>query len=313
MNHNRVSRIRDRVERLLADDRPERLSELRELQRRSVDDRHRRKLTKSSAGIAALIDNVIPLMHIPRMRQGAPSPLETLRYQCWQIGFQNGVEVDERRDFQCVLKRWAQGLGDWELSNELPETDELAEAVVHRLRPSRFWKLLLGFVPIVGPIVAYRIDVALALCFHDLATAYFRMLRASGVRPLPDDFALALPPRAGRDRRKQGVSESTQKTVERFLAEPRTEEQLRDIRGMTRIGNSVRTARWLAGSSGMATNLIPGRHLRFHDIDIDSICSHWRRSAGGPAARTNEVETSSAYSCYGQEEIRTTKRLQARS
>ena len=283
MDATGVSRIRDRVERFLAEDHPERLSELRELQRRSVSDRHRRKLMKSSAGIGAMIDNFIPAMHIPRMRRGAPKPLETLQYQCWELGFQAGVEVDERRDFQLVLYRWARRPGNRELSDELPETDELAEAVVHRLRPSRFWKLLLGFVPIVGPIVAYRIDVALALCFHDLATAYFRMLRASGVRPLPDDFALALPPRAGRDRRKQGVSESTQKTVERFLAEPRTEEQLRDIRGMTRIGNSVRTARWLAGSSGMATNLIPGRHLRFHDIDIDmylftleAIC--WRAS-----------------------------------
>ena len=243
MDATGVSRIRDRVERFLAEDHPERLSELRELQRRSVSDRHRRKLMKSSAGIGAMIDNFIPAMHIPRMRRGAPKPLETLQYQCWELGFQAGVEVDERRDFQLVLYRWARRPGNRELSDELPETDELAEAVVHRLRPSRFWKLLLGFVPIVGPIAAYRIDVALALCFHDLATAYFRMLRASGVRPLPDDFALALPPRAGRDRRKQGVSESTQKTVERFLAEPRTEEQLRDIRGMARIGDSVRTAR----------------------------------------------------------------------
>ena len=98
-----VGRIRDRVERFLAEDHPERLSELRELQRRVVSDRHRRKLMKSSAGIGAMVDNFLPVMHIPRMRRGAPKPLETLRYQCWELGFQTGVEVDERRDFQCVL------------------------------------------------------------------------------------------------------------------------------------------------------------------------------------------------------------------
>ena len=51
MNRSQVSRIRERVERFLAEDHPERLSELRELQRRVVSDRHRRKLMKSSSGI----------------------------------------------------------------------------------------------------------------------------------------------------------------------------------------------------------------------------------------------------------------------
>ena len=61
----------------------------------------------STAGICALIDNFFPVVHVARMRRGAPTPLEKLRYGCRELGFQAGVEVDERRDFQCVLYRWA--------------------------------------------------------------------------------------------------------------------------------------------------------------------------------------------------------------
>ena len=186
-----VGRIRERVKRFLAEDRPERLSELRELQRRAVGHLLRsRKWMRSTAGIGALIDNFIPVVHVARMRRGVPKPLEKLRHECWALGFHAGVEVDDRRDFQCVLYRWARRPGDRELGGELPEPDELTEAVVHRLRPSRFWKLALGFVPVVGPIAASRLDVALALRFHDLATEYFRDLKSAGVRPLPDGAPL---------------------------------------------------------------------------------------------------------------------------
>ena len=138
---------------------------------------------KSTGGIGGLIENFISVMHVPRMRRGAPKPLETLQYGCWKLGSQAGVKVHERRDFQIVLYRWARRPGDREPGDELPEPDELAQAVVQRLRPSRFWKLVLGFVPIVGPIAACRLDAALALRFHDLATEYFRDLKSAGVRP----------------------------------------------------------------------------------------------------------------------------------
>ncbi len=105
MNGSPVNRIRDRVERFLAEDHPERLSRLRELQRRTVGHRHGCKLMTSAAGIGGLTENFIPVLHVLRMRQGAPKPLETLQYRCWAPGFQAGVEVDERRDFQCVLYR----------------------------------------------------------------------------------------------------------------------------------------------------------------------------------------------------------------
>jgi hypothetical protein len=265
-----VGRIRQRVERFLAEDHPERLSELRELQRRVVGDRHHRKLMKSSAGIGAVIDNAIPGMHVRRMRRGAPKPLERLRYQCWELGYQTGVEVDEHRDFQFVLYRWARRPGDRELGEDLPEPDQLTEVVVHRLLPSRFWKLVLGFVPIVGPIAAYRLDVALALRFHDLATEYFRDLKSAGIRRLPDDFAIPRPPRADRVRKKGGSSDSMRRTVERFLAEHRSDEHLYHVRGMARIGTSARTARRIAGAPGLATNLIPIRHLKFGFRDIEA-------------------------------------------
>ncbi len=185
-----------------------------------------------------------------------------LRYRCWELGFEAGIEVDEHHDFQRVLYRWAQRPGDTDLCDELPGTDELAEAVVQRLRPSRFGKLVLGFVPIVGPIAAYRLDVALALRFHDRATEYFRDLKSAGIRPLPEDFAIPSPPRKRRDRKKDGSPDSMRRTVERFLAEHRSEEHLRHVRGMARIGESARSARWIAGSSGLFTNLIPIRHLQ---------------------------------------------------
>ena len=217
-----------------------------------------------------MVDNFLPVMHIPRMRRGVPKPLETLQHQCWELGFQAGVEVDGRRDFPWVLSRWAQPPEDWKPGDEPPETGELAKAVVRRLRPSRFWKLALGFVPIVGPIAAYRLDVALAFRFHDLATEYFRHLKSASIRPLPEDFALPPPPRTHRDRKKDGSPDSMRRTVERFLAEHRSEEHVRDVRGMARIGESARAARWIAGSSGLATNLIPIRHLQFGFRDVEA-------------------------------------------
>ena len=144
MSRDRVSRIHDRVKRFLAEDHAEHLSHLRDFVRRLPDARFGRKRMRTLAGLAGLIDSVIPVAHVARMRRGAPKPLETLRH---------------------------------------PDADELADAVVQRLRPSRFWKLVLGFVPIVGPIAAYRLDVALALRFHDRATQYFRDLKSAGIRP----------------------------------------------------------------------------------------------------------------------------------
>ena len=145
--------------------------------------------------------------------------------------------------------------------------------MVQRLRPSRFWKLVLGFVPIVGPIAAYRLDVALALRFHDLATRYFHDLTSAGIRPLPEDFAIPPPPRKRRDRKKDGSPDSMRRTVERFLAEHRSEEHLRHVRGMASIGESARTARWIAGAPGLADNLIPIRHVqpRFRDLDTNML------------------------------------------
>ena len=260
MHATGVSRIRDRVERFLAEDRPERLSELRDFQRRAPDRPFGRKHTTTHAGIDASVENLIPVLHIRKARRGVPGPLESLRYECWRNGFQNGIEVDARRDFECVLHRWAQRTGEWDLDGELPEPDELAAVVVHRLRASRVWKLALGFVPIVGPIAAYRIDGGLAHRFHDLATQYFRELRSAGVRPLPDDFAIPPPPQPNRDKR-DGSSESTRGEVKRYLSECRSEEQMRHVRGMARIGDSVRMARMMGGSSGFAFNMVPFRHL----------------------------------------------------
>ena len=268
-----VSQIRERVERFLAEDHAEHLSRLRDSMRRMRRlpyARFGRKRMRTTAGLAGLSDSVIPVMHVARMRRGAPKPLEMLRYRCWELGFETGIEVDEHHDFQRVLYRWAQRPGDTDLCDELPGTDELAEAVVQRLRPSRFWKLVLGFVPIVGPIAAYRLDVALALRFHDRATEYFRDLKSAGIRPLPEDFAIPSPPRKRRDRKKDGSPDSMRRTVERFLAEHRSEEHLRDVRGMARIGESARTARWIAGAPGLVTNLIPIRHVQFRFRDIDA-------------------------------------------
>ena len=272
MTRDRVSRVRDRVELFLAEDGAERLSEWRDLQRRAVHDRNARKLEMLSAGIPGSIDNLVPVVHLLRARRDTPRPLATLRHQCWTSGYRNGVEVDARRDFPNVLIQWArQRRGEWDLDSDPPQPDELADAVVSRLHASRCWKVALGFVPIAGPIAAYRIDRALAIRFRDLATEYFRRLQACGVRPLPADFAIPPSSRRDRDEKADDSTESTLRTVERFLAEHRSEEHLYHVRGMARIGQSARSARWIAGSSGLFTNLIPIRHLhrRFRDLDTN--------------------------------------------
>ena len=285
-----VSRIRERVERFLAEEHPERLNDLRDSMRRHPqlrsDVRSGRRLTKMQAGIDGSVGNLIPLLHLRRALRGAPAPLETLRNRCWATGFQSGIEVDARSDFACVLDRWARHRSETDgLDAGRTEPEHLAEAVVRRLRASRFWKLALGFVPIVGPVAAYRIDAALALRFHDRATEYFRELRAAGVRPLPDDFAIPRPPRPPRERKKDGSPDSMRRTVERVLAGHRSDDHERDVRGMARIGESARTARWIAGSSGLFTNLIPTRHLqaRYRDLDthmlLTTLQGIWRQAA----------------------------------
>ena len=292
MDATGVSRIRDRVERFLAEDHPERLSELRDSMRRHPDFRSGRKHTKTQAGIDGSAENLIPVLHLRRARRGAPTPLETLRYRCWEIGFQTGIEVDARHDFECVLVRWArQRTEEDDLDDDRPEPEELAEAVVRRLRASRFCKLALGFVPIVGPVAAYRIDGALALRFHDRAKEYYRELRSAGVRPLPDDFAIAPPPRPHRDTRKDRSTVSTRREVERYLSQHRSEEQMRYVRRMARLGDSLRKARMMAGSFGFAVNSVPVRHLWFSRVEtgmflslVQGIC--WQ--AGVKASREDE-------------------------
>jgi hypothetical protein len=292
ISRNRASRIRDRVEGLLAEDHPECLSDLRDFKRRHPDFRSGRKQTKTQAGIDASVEDLIPVLHLRRARRGAPAPLETLRYRCWEIGFQTGIEVDARHDFECVLHRWArQRTEEQDLDEDLPEPEELAKAVVRRLRPSRFWKLALGFVPIVGPVAAYRIDGALALRFHDLAAEYFHELRSSGIRPLPDDFAIPPPPRPHRGTRKDRSTVSTRREVERYLSEHRSEERMRQVRRMARLGDSLRMARMMAGSYGFAVISVPVRHLWFSRVEtgiflsmLQGIC--WQ--AGVKAAREDE-------------------------
>ena len=296
MKRTQGSRVRERVERFLAEDHPERLSDLRDSMRRHPqlrsDLRSGRRLTKMQAGIEGWAENLMPLLHLWRGLRGAPAPLETLRYRCWETGFQSGIEVDGCHDFERVLGRWArQRAADESPYDRVPESGKLAEAVVRRLRASRFWKLTLGFLPIVGPIAAYWIDAALALRFHDRAKEYFRDLRSAGVRHLPDDFAIPPPPRPHRDTRKDRFPVSTRREARRYLSEYRSEEQMRQVRRTARLGNSVRQSRIMAGSWGFGVYAVPVLHLWLSRIEtgmflslLQGICWH----AGVKAAREDD-------------------------
>ena len=296
MDATGVSRTRERVERFLTEEHPERLSDLRDFMRRHPelrsDVRSGRRLTKTQAGIDGSAENLIPVLHLRRALRGAPAPLETLRYRCWETGFQTGIEVDGRHDFECVLDRWArQRAAEDSQCDGGPEPEKLAEAVVRRLRAARFWKLTLGFVPIVGPIAAYRIDGALALRFHDHAKEYFRELKAAGGRLLPNDFAIPPPPRPNRDRQKDRFPTSTRREVRRYLSEYRSEEQMRHVRRTARLGDSMRQVRMIAGFSGFGVNAIPVLHLWLSRVEtgmllslLQGICWH----AGVKAAREDD-------------------------
>ena len=296
MDATGASRIRERVERFLAEEHPERLCDLRDFMRRHPklrsDLRSGRRLTKTQAGIDGSVENLIPLLHLRRALQGAPAPLETLRYRCWETGFQSGVEIDGRHDFERVLDRWARhGSDEGDLDGGRNEPEDLADAVVRRLRASRFWKLALGFVPIVGPVAAYRINATLALRFHDRAREYFRELGSAGIRPLPEDFAIPPPPRPPRDRRKDRSPASTRREVRRYLSKHRSEEQMRQVRRTARMGNSVRQSRIMAGSWGFGVYAAPVLHLWLSRIDtglllslLQGICWH----AGVKAAREDD-------------------------
>ena len=91
MKRSQDSRIRERVERFLAEDHPERLSDIRDSMRRHpelrTDLRSGRRFTKTLAGIDGSVENLIPVLHLRRALRGAPAPLETLRDRCWETGF----------------------------------------------------------------------------------------------------------------------------------------------------------------------------------------------------------------------------------
>lgn len=296
MKRTQGNRVRERVERFLAEEHPERLSDLRDSVRRHPqlrsDVRSGRRLTKMQAGIDGSTENLMPLLHLWRGLRGAPTPLETLRYRCWETGFQSGIEVDGGHDFERVLGRWArQRAAEENPYDRVPESGKLAEAVVRRLRASRFWKLTLGFLPIVGPIAAYWIDAALALRFHDRAKEYFRELRSAGVRHLPDGFAIPPPPRPHRDTQKDRFPVSTRREARRYLSEYRSEDQMRQVRRTARLGNSVRQSRIMAGSWGFGVYAVPVLHLWLSRIEtgmflslLQGICWH----AGVKAAREDD-------------------------
>ena len=77
MDAEGVSRIRERVERFLAEDHPERLSDIHDSMRRHPelrsDLRSGRRLTKTQAGIDGSVENLIPVLHLRRARRGPRS------------------------------------------------------------------------------------------------------------------------------------------------------------------------------------------------------------------------------------------------
>ncbi len=108
MDAEGVSRIRERVERFLAEDHPERLSDIHDSMRRHPelrsDLRSGRRLTKTQAGIDGSVENLIPVLHLRRARRAPPlrwkrcgtgvgRPAFSLRTSCAHYRSCGGVDV----------------------------------------------------------------------------------------------------------------------------------------------------------------------------------------------------------------------------
>ena len=95
--------------------------------------------------------------------------LSMLQGICWQAGVKAAREDEHVDDFERVLLRWAGRDRD----DEAPTPEELVAAVSAKLRAAHLWKLAFGFLPVIGPLLAFIINGSMAARFYRLAHRFY--------------------------------------------------------------------------------------------------------------------------------------------
>lgn len=96
--------------------------------------------------------------------------LSLLQGICWHAGVKAAREDDHFKDFEQMLLHWAGRNRD----DEVPSPEELIAAVSAKLRVPYLWKLVFGFLPVVGPLLGSIVSGSMAARFYRLAQRYYQ-------------------------------------------------------------------------------------------------------------------------------------------
>ena len=277
---------------ILAEDRSQFLRSTREYRRLALGGHPTGRQEWIVAAAAGFLANSIPIVHLWRARRLTTRLLETMHTLCWEVGFENGCEVQEPRDFERALRRWTgTSHDDGPRSENSAVTGEVVARVSAELRAAHLREITFGFFPVVGPVAGFLIEGSLVARFYRCADSLYKTLALTGERRLPKDFVIARRPEPGTEDERR-FSNCNRGWVESFWASHLSEENMRCTRAAAPIFRSLRLARIFTGTSGIMGNCFPGVHIvRYRSIEtgmfldaLQAIC--WRAGVDG----ANEAE-----------------------
>ena len=131
------------------------------------------RMSRMMAGSFGFGVNLIPVVHLWFSRVETGLFLSLLQGICWHAGVTATPEHEHVDDFERLLLHWAGRDPD----DEAPMLEDLVAAVSAKLRRPHLWKLALGFLPVIGPLLALMINGSMAARFYRLTQRHYERRR----------------------------------------------------------------------------------------------------------------------------------------
>lgn len=245
------------------------------------------------AAAAGFLANSIPVVHFLFAWRFTTQILERMHLLCWDVGLTRGYQVQEPSDFEHILFQWGRTTCH---RDEViaPTREDVVEVVSAKLRSANLRVVILGLFPVVGPVAGFIIGRGLMVCFYRYVAEFYETLSSSEKRRLSSPYVIGPPARS----KERGFADSSRGVVEGFWASHLTEENMRRIRAAAPFVRSLRSARLLAGASGIIGNWLPGLHVvRHRSIEtgmfleaLQAICWGTSRKCGHEAEHSRDFE-----------------------
>ena len=146
---------------------------------------HPEKHSRLYGGACVFFVYLVPVLHVWRMNEPRfdAAFLGALSKICWHAGCEAGDDDLDHRDLEQALWRWATTSDrDLYADRTIDESRAaLVASVSRRLRRRYWWRLLCGFVPVIGALVGYADRGSEAVRFDRMAREYFRRKFKRGV------------------------------------------------------------------------------------------------------------------------------------